>query len=387
MEMSLHRTIMLFGLGDLGGWVLEILARQQGINTIITCDARAKWGALKTHSAACGAGHMGYSKTIIFEQCDVSNIDRTAQLLSTYKPDLIYNSMGLLSPQLPGLLPPEIFKKTHKIVGGPLLIPPNIPLITKLMKSVKESGIAAPVVNNSWPDIVNGMLWKKGLGPLVGSGNIDIRVANIRRRISLEKNIPIPQITVYIVGGHALGIQGAKAGVPYYIKVMVGDKDITNEYDTDSLVSDNVLSGFSPTEASWIVRPTVASCACRIIMAILNDTHELTHAPGPNGLPGGYPIRVRAKGVEVDLPRSLTLEEAIKINLGSMRCEGAQEIREDGTLVITDEAYQITKELLGIGVKEVTVEDAEDLAKEVIGAYKKLCQKYNVASALPTNPS
>src|SRR5947209_13872448 len=39
------------------------------------------------------------------------------------------------------------------------------------------------------------------------------------------------------------------------------------------------------------------------------------HMPGPNGLPGGYPVRFSANRLDLDLPANLTQEEAIASNL------------------------------------------------------------------------
>lgn len=371
---------MIFGLGDLGGWVLEFLSREPGVSTIITADARKQYGLIKTHGAAAGSGHMGYNKNIVFEECDVYDVDRTAELLHKYNPDLIYSSMGLLSPQVPAYLPKDLYKKHHKISGG-LLIPMHLTLIRKLMQAVQKSGTNAPVVNNSWPDIANAMLWRNGMYPLVGAGNFDIRVAQIRRRISIQRNIPIPQIQVYLVAEHALGMQGARIGIPYFIKIMIEDKDVTQEFDTVSLLSDNIISGFTATQATHVIRPTIASCAVRIILAILNDTNEVTHAPGPNGMIGGYPIRVGAKGVQVVLPGGITMEQAVKINTESIKFEGVQEIREDGTLVMTEEGFQIGKELLNIECREIKVSDTDNWAKEILSAYRVLAEKYHVPTA------
>lgn len=372
--MGLGKTVMLFGLGDLGGWVLEFLARQEGVSTIIALDPREQYGALKTQGAAAGSGHMGYYKTIKFEKCDVNDIDRTTELVVKYNPDFIYSSMGLLSPTLPRFLPRDVHHKLETISGH--LIPNQYILISKLMKAVKKSGIKAPVLNNSWPDIVNPMLWKRGFRPLVGSGNLDILVAYMKWKVSNTINIPIPEIIVYFFCEHSVTMQGSRKGLPYYLKIMVGDKDITSKFDTDSLVSDYLLPGMTGNTASWIVRPTVASCAVRTMLAVLNDTNELTHAPGPNGMIGGYPIRVGAKGVEVVLPEGITMEEAMQINVRGMNGEGVEEIKNDGSLVLTDDAHKLGKELLGVSWKDIKIGDIEDYVKEGLDAFKKLTDKY-----------
>ena len=50
------KTLMIFGLGDLGGWALEFFARRKGLSTIVAADMREEWGTMKTHCAAVGAG-------------------------------------------------------------------------------------------------------------------------------------------------------------------------------------------------------------------------------------------------------------------------------------------------------------------------------------------
>ena len=374
--MSLGKTVMIFGLGDLGGWVLEFLARQESISRIITADPREEYGVSKTHSAACGSGHMGYSKTMEFEKCDVFNIDQTAELLKKNNPDFIYAGMTQLSYWVPRFLPRELHQEILKIHGGPML-PTQLTLVSKLMKAVKKSGVTAPVLNNSWPDLVNPILWRNGLGPLIGAGNLDILVSEIRRKVSLAENIPIPEIDVYLFAEHVLNVRGSRLGIPYFLKIMVDGKDITSKFDTDSLVSDMLLA-CPASQTSWIASPTIASSTVRIIMGILNDTGELTHAPGPNGLIGGYPIRCSAKGVEVVLPEGITMEQAIKINTDDIKYEGVEEMKDDGTLVFTDEGYKITKEIFGIDHRELRFEDTEERSKEIIAAYKKLAEKYKV---------
>jgi hypothetical protein len=184
-----------------------------------------------------------------------------------------------------------------------------------------------------------------------------------------------------MVAAHALGVLGSRTGVPFYLKILVRDKDVTSKYDTHSLVSDRLFGGPAPDRVfrSWYKYPIVASSAVKNIMAVVNDSHLYTHAPGPMGLPGGYPVRLSAKGVELVLPEELTLEEAIKINLEASKHEGIEEIKDDGTLVSTEEGYKINKEIFGISMREVRFADMDEAAKEALSAYKAAADKYGAS--------
>ncbi|OGM17682.1 hypothetical protein A2V61_00945 [Candidatus Woesebacteria bacterium RBG_19FT_COMBO_47_8] len=73
----------------------------------------------------------------------------------------------------------------------------------------------------------------------------------------------------------------------------------------------------------------------------------------------------------------MTLEQAIKMNEDQAKYEGVEKIKKDGTLVVTEEAYQITKKLLGIECREIKLADSPEWAKEIIKAFKVLGKKYN----------
>ncbi len=368
------KTLMLFGLGDLGGWVLEFLARSEGIGTIITCDSRDGFPRLKTESAAVGAGQEGYNKTIKFEKCNVNDIDATAELLKKYNPDMIYSSLSLTGWLA---LRPIAAKFENFYSATAAIIPLQATLIAKLMKARKKAGITAPVLNNSFPDATNPILWRNGLGPLVGGGNIDLVAGELRRKISVTENIPIRDVTVYLIADHAVVpqgsyVKGSKIKAPYFLRIMTGDKDITNKYDKEELILDSLLMGAPPEWTSSINHPSVAASAVKNIKAVLNDTNEFTHAPGPNGLPGGYPIRIGANGVKIELPEGITLEEAIKINTDGIRHEGVEEIKDDGTVVLTDEAIAVQKKIFGFDRREIRFADMEDIAMEILTVLKKI---------------
>jgi hypothetical protein len=368
-------SVMMFGIGDLGGWVLEFLARSSGVSTIIACDIREEWGSMKTNCAAIGAGQQGYCPTVIFEKCDVNDVDETSALLKKYNPDVIYSALTLLGWLEIRVIPKAVGLQFHTATA--CLMPLQAVLLSKLMKARKQAGVSAPVVNNSFPDVVNPVLWRNGLGPLVGAGNLDLIVGEIRRKISLAEDIPVRDVIVYLIADHAIVSQGTRTGVPFFFKVMIGDKDITGKFDVNSLISDSLIASTPPDKTSWLNEPYVAASAVRNIMAIINDTRELAHAPGPKGLPGGYPIRIGTNGVEVVLPEEVTMAEAIKLNLDGLKYEGVEVIKDNGTVVLTDEAHKIQKTLYGLNLREYRFADLEDIAKELVVVGRKLVKKYS----------
>ncbi len=66
----------------------------------------------------------------------------------------------------------------------------------------------------------------------------------------------------------------------------------------------------------------------------MNNTNELSHVPGPEGLVGGYPVRLSKDGVKVFLPEGVTREKAIQINEEAQKWDGIEKIEEDGTVVL-----------------------------------------------------
>jgi len=89
--------------------------------------------------------------------------------------------------------------------------------------------------------------------------------------------------------------------------------------------------------------------------------------------------QIHKKGVKIELPEGMTIEQAIKYNVDKARYEGVKAIKEDGTLIVTEEAYQITKKLLGLECREIKVADTVAWSKELIQAFKTLGKKYKVS--------
>jgi hypothetical protein len=371
-----QNSVMIVGLGELGGYVLEFLARVPNMPKIVTADINGEWGERKTNSAIAGASQFGLYPDIEFIHLDAFDIDRTAKKLQEVQPTIIFNSMTLQSWWVITQLPQDAYKAIDEARFGPWYPMHFVPTY-RLMQAVKKSGIKAHVVNAAFPDLVNPALAKIGLAPTVGIGNIDNLLCSLRIVAAKMFNAPLRSATVYMVAPHFVSYYvsrfGNAGGAPYYLKVMIDDKDVTPKIDRDEFLANVTTIGKRP--GSIQANPVVASSVCKIIMGILFDTKELGHAPGPDGLPGGYPIKLSADGVEVFLPENLTLEEAIRINNEAQIFEGVESIEDDGTVVITDKAAGIFKKLLDFDCKVYTTKNCEAKARELDEKFKKWVAK------------
>ena len=365
-------TVMIVGLGDLGGWVLEFLARVPNMPKIVTADIRDDWGERKTNSAIAGASQFGLYPDIEFIKLDAFDVDVTAKVLQEVQPAIIYNSMTLQSWWVIAQLPEKAYKTIDEARYGPWY-PMHFVPTHKLMQAVKKAGIKTHVVNAAFPDLVNPVLSKIGLEPTVGIGNIDNIVASLRLIASRMFDVPLRAVSIYMVAHHYvsyyMGRYGNSGGAPVYLKVMIDDKDVTSKINKDEFFSKTTTIGRRP--GALQAHPVVASSVCKIVMGILFDTKEIGHAPGPNGLTGGYPIKMGADGVEVFLPEGLIFEEAIRINEEAQVFEGIESIEDDGTVIVTDKAAGIFKKLLDFDCKVYTVRDCEDKARELGEKFKK----------------
>ena len=85
-------TVMLTGVGDLGGWALEFLAQTEGVHRIVTVK-RSPWsGPSRSVLAMLGSVFQGSDKAFEHHQVDLADTDRMARLLEESRPDAILHS-------------------------------------------------------------------------------------------------------------------------------------------------------------------------------------------------------------------------------------------------------------------------------------------------------
>jgi hypothetical protein len=380
--MRKKETIMLVGVGELGGIVLEQLARVPGIGDIVVADANAEWGRAKTNSAILGASYAGLYPRIEFAQIDLLNIEKTAEFLAKQNPTVIYNSTSLQSWWVVNELPPDVRDQLYKDrCGLGPWIAMHLALAAKLMKAVQLSGINTYVVNAAFPDVTNPSLARVGMAPTVGIGNLDLIIPYIKKAAGELLGAPMSNVGVELIGHHYHAYHWCRAGdgydAPHYLRVYVGGRDVTGDLgDLREFVAELPKRGRRP--AGRHGQFVVAASSTKNILDIYNDTGAISHAPGPQGLEGGYPVRLSRKGAEVVLPKGMSCDDARAIMVKAQEWDGIGEIRANGDVVLTEEAYTTFKRMLNVDQRVITVEDSYEQAKELRRKFEDFARKQGV---------
>jgi malate/lactate dehydrogenase len=369
-----EKKVMIVGLGNIGNYALEFLVRTRGVDSIFTADINKEVGLSKTNNAMLGAAQMGFYPHVAFIHFDVNQIEKAASVLNKIAPDVVLSCVTLQAYWVIQEIPKDLYIKSRLIGGYGPWLPLHLTPTYKLMQAIKKAGIKTHVVVASWPDAVCPVLGKVGLAPTIGLGNMDNFVPGIKKIVAEKLHIPMGNIFLYVIGHHMVSsvMRYGKVDreVPYYLKIFAENKDVTREFNLDQL-----LEEVAHLQPHWRSDSKVASSGVKNVLAILNNTGEITHSPGPQGLPGTYPVRLSSQGAEVVLPDGVSMEEAIRINEEGQKYDGIERIEDDGTVVHTEKAVKFMKEMFGYDCARIRFEENEEKAKELMSCYSEFIAK------------
>ncbi|NER52101.1 MAG: hypothetical protein F6J92_36765, partial [Symploca sp. SIO1A3] len=297
--------------------------------------------------------------------------------ISVFKPDIIFSSVSLQSWWVITKLPKPVFESLDEAQLGPWL-PMHLTLVYKLMQAVKQTGLNIKVINASYPDVVNPILNKVGLSPTIGVGNVANVIPGLRSSIALTLDKPLEEVEIRLFAhhyvSHRLSHLGNAGGAPFHLTALVNGENLTKFLDLNTVL-DLLTTKFKRLGGLDGMLITAAS-ATTVINGMANNTGKIIHAPAPNGLPGGYPVRINAQGGEVILPDDLTLDQAIRLNEEGQRFDGIDKIEQDGTVYFTDKEMNIMNYLLGYECRKMTLLESEDIANTLRLKYIEFAKKY-----------
>ena len=302
-----------------------------------------------------------------------SAIERNAKTLTEIRPDIILNCASLQSWRIITQLPQPMFNALDQAQLGPWL-PMHLAPAYALMRAVKEAGSKALVVNAAFPDAVNPVLYKVGMAPTVGVGNIANLVPATRSAIAQLAICKPTQVKVKLIGQHYFSHYVPRRGLPpckeelFNLSYWIGDSECTEAFKPEDIFGrvTDTFQRLGGTDGQYLT----AMSAVSVVENLFAETEVHVHAPGPHGLPGGYPVKVGMGRVLLDLPYGVRRDVAIQINEEGQRQDGIRAILADGTVRFEPEQMGVMHSLLKYSLNEMKVQDAAKHAEELGRKYR-----------------
>jgi hypothetical protein len=368
--------LLLIGLGDLGAVTLELLAREPSIGSILVGSRNIDHGQARCNLARIGAMAQGYTPDIQFLELDLEHSEATSRLIQKRNPRIILCTASMMTWWLPALFPDDQ-QELLKRAGFGAWLPIHLTLPMKLMVALDRIDYQGFTLIAPFPDVVNPILNAIGMPPAAGIGNLDEIVPKIRYLGAQKMEVDPDTLRITLVAHHALEgwVFGKAEGdpPPYYLRVEHQGVDVT-----EAIEGEDLLFATYPITGGPAWNYLSGGSVVRLIKALLSGQESRLHVPGPDGLPGGYPVQVSGAGIRLDLPADLSLDNAIAINERSHPYDGIEAIEADGTVVFSETTTSILSKLIGFSVKRMKAAESEAYANELLAKFYSFAKKQGV---------
>jgi hypothetical protein len=301
------------------------------------------------------AALAGGPRAVEFMRNDVSDVAATTALLHALEPDVVVVAASRHTWWRGG------------VEGVPYgaWLPLQLTLVRDLVRARNDAAVAAPVVCLPFPDNVGPALAPLGLAPELGAGNVTETAMKLK--LLAGDGAGVRLVMHHAAQRYAFQDFAALGGgetdePPWAAEVRVAGGALPDERVRE------LFRAPWPLPRGRDSHDLTAAATAEIVEALLSDEPMRTHAPAPDGRPGGYPLRIARRRVELDLPAALAEAEAVAINARAARWDGLERVEPDGTLVFTRSVAEATHRLLGVRVERVSPSDNDALADELEAA-------------------
>jgi hypothetical protein len=360
--------LLLISLGQLNGHILEAVARSGAFAEILVAGRDPARGLRKTNQARIGAAIEGRYPAISFVELDVNDASAAA-ILREIAPDVALAAPSMLPWwRIDRLTGPR--GEAARAVPFAGWIACHLAPMLAVRRAWADSGLQVPWVGASYPDVVNAILHRSGPGPICGVGNVDEVIPKIRFAVAEETGGDPAAAAVRLVAQHALEYfvyreteTPAGEAPPFMLRAELNGRDVSD-------AAARALLRPMPIPYELDFNLLTASSALKLLPALAGHGPVHMHVPAPNGLPGGYPVRVEAGRVSLDLPAGWAEEDAVAGNLASLPWDGLQSIEPDGTVIFTQATSRALFDLTGGNCESLAPDDATAMATALVAAVK-----------------
>ncbi|WP_406466489.1 hypothetical protein OH738_00630 [Streptomyces hirsutus] len=366
------RKIMVLGAGDLGRRVLHDLAHSPHPRRVQLLGRNAEVTLRAVNLARFSSMQRGHRTEVGHALTDLTDVARTAERIAAFQPDVLFLAVSYQPWWHITTLPEAAFQRLYAANYGPWL-PMHLVPTMKAMEALRMAGSAAVVVNAAYPDAVHPVLAAAGLSPHIGIGNVANNVPGIRASAADQLGMDVAEIDALLVAhhyvSHRLSRRGDSGPAAMALAVLHQGQDITGKLDVPEVLR-RLPADYRRTGGLAGQAMTAAS-ALSVLEPLADGRDALVHAPGPDGLVGGYPVLLSEGRTRLVLPGGMSREEAVAVNLSGQWHDGIAEIRPDGTVVFEESSMRVLTDEFGYDCRTMPLSEAEDRATEITERYTR----------------
>lgn len=300
-------VLVVVGSGSLARAVCCGLAVvvEQPVDVVVAARAASK-AAEVCYLAGTRAALSGRPLAFRPAVADCARADEVAELLASTAPAGVLLCASTQSPwERPRA--PSAWTALLDRAGFGLTLPLHAELALVVGRAVAEAAPGAWFVNACFPDAVNPLLAAVGARVLCGIGNVALMAASLQAALGLEDQRRL-EVLAHHVHLHAPGRP---------------DEEALAWCDDAPVEAVSKLLAAQRATARPELNRVTGYAGAVVLRDLLAGAEADTSLPGPVGLPGGYPVRLRGGRLALRLPPGVSETEAVAFNQRAALRDGA----------------------------------------------------------------
>jgi hypothetical protein len=348
--------VLIIGTGDMGERFAMGLGASGAARELVLADRPGSDLGLRAATVASATDCL-----VRTTEVDARRQGDIEALLRNERPDLVVTCASLQSPwALVGRT--DVLAQGIATAGLGLRLPLQLPPLLAVMGAVREVGHEGPVANLSLPDLTHPILDRIGLAPTVGLGNVSMLLLRVRAAWR-ARNPDAPEPPLIRVVGHHNHVYDVMQSRPRADRadgprVWIGE---------DAARHDQLAYEGPPMAPTIRYNAVTAAAALPVLAALLPGAAPLRWStPSPDGLPGGYPVRIEAGRIAIDLPDGAGLSDQVAFCQRIGRGDGVERVDDDGTVHFTAEAAAAVRDVAPDLAEPLPLADVDRRAARIL---------------------
>lgn len=314
--------VLISGTGAFSGRIALDLAAtsQDALHVVIAGRNRDRLSWLKT---ACNARASMFGRPVSFDTYEIDLVAEgaTDTLIADTRPTIAVQGASI---QTSSVISDTGNQWTALVAEGGLSATAVFQALisSRMAKSIHALSPETALINCGFPDVVNGMITALGYSVLCGTGNVAI-LSNV------------------FAGAKGITDQHRIQVIAHYQNLAAWRKPASERVGTRPcrvfIDGEEVADVFKEfTDVKLTTEPAIeisGASGVTLIGAYAANKSWIGHAPGPNGLPGGYPVKLENRQLHLNLPSAVNENEAIAWNAS---------FEEEKGLIVTENRVEYT---------------------------------------------